>query len=219
MNRKVFVIVIMICLVMSFGFAEKGDIRVGVQVGYGSDDSIIKSDSQESCITNGGLKLNLMGEYGLAEDLYLKMELGVDLMDETTVSITGDSTSGSVKTYDNPGPNFLAYVGAEYKFDIGKRFDILLGAGVDFALGKQLMTDSVEPAANGRLGVGAEAGAAFDITEDIHIFAGFKYAIYFLNTNTKDKGSVGWMLKNARDSGYKTSQMLYTGIAGVTYSL
>jgi len=213
MNRKVLAVVLIMCLAIGAVFAEKGDILVGGQLGYGRD-SIVYSEKYDSVkntniLSQNGFYFTATGEYGITDEIYAKAELGLLAGSGSTVTkVNGEKQDlGDIGDFEFPA-NFLVYLGAEYKFDIKDEIAVLAGAGLDMAFGKfnEAMNDGAF-----RLGVGLEAAGVYSFNRNLSIKAGARFSILFVDANSDIQD-----LYEYYDSHFHYGLKIY---AGCTYAL
>ncbi len=185
MKKKVFAIILIVCLVAGAAFAKKGDILVGAQLGYGRDAIHMKGAivpslaSAKGTLAQNGFYFTATGEYGVTDAVYAKAELGIlaGKCASTVESLTTDYKE--TFTYDIP-VNFLAYLGAEFKLSVNDDISVLAGAGLDMAMGK--ITENNEEG-DFRLGLGLEATCVYAINKDLSVKAGARVSVIFVDSN------------------------------------
>ncbi|MCR5443072.1 MAG: porin family protein [Sphaerochaetaceae bacterium] len=218
MKKRIFAIVLIVCLVSGIAFAAKGDIKVGAQAGFGTDRSSYKSIvagnkvNYNKTIFNGFFFV-ATGEYDVTDAIGIKAEAGILTMGKGTSRVICKDL-GIDSTLDGPEApvNFSFYLGGQYEFEIGDDFSLAAGAGVDMMLGKQ---DKDLEKGNGRIGVGFEAVGSYAINNDIDVTLGARYAIYFINTNSDDARNI----QDWKDAGGSVFQSGLKIFAGCTYTL
>lgn len=220
MNKKVFAIILIVCLAFGVAFAAKANqIRVGAQAGYGGYSlQFTDKDDAKTFIrmSNGGFYFAGTAEYAFSPELSAKVEAGINLMGKyrTTISVDGHEYSGEG---DAKAPiQFSLYAGAQYCIEISKQFCIDLGAGFDVLMGKMASDEDVEgenTSFNAAMGVGLEAAAAYHVNDNIKVSVGGKFAWHFINTN-EDLDS---FTKEISDNAV-TTNFGFQGYAGVSYA-
>ena len=217
MNKKVFAIILIVCLAFGVAFAAKANqIRVGAQAGYGGY-SLQFTDKDDSStflrMSNGGFYFAGTFEYAFSPELSAKVEAGVNLIGKykSTISVGGESYSGEGSV--NAPLQFSLYAGAQYCIEISKQFCIDLGAGFDVLMGKMAPDDDDNESFNAAMGVGLEAAAAYHVNDNIKVSLGGKFAWHFINTN-KDIDS---FIKEISDNAV-TTNFGFQGYAGVSYA-
>ena len=208
--KKVFAIVLIVCLAFGAAFAAKsGGIKIGAQLGMGFDFSkgTLNSVSTTMSTTNKGFYFSFSGEYEFAENLAVKAVIGANLLGEPSITTTIGSNSGTVDGEKEPG-KFALYVGAQYNIEVSKQLDVRVGAGFDMLSGK-LYDD--EDATNAAMGLGLESIIAFKLQNNLSLDLGVRYAFYFANTNSDLKDGI----KNYDSYSHNNLKIF----AGATYSL
>ncbi len=213
MNKKVFAVFLIVCLVAGAAFAKKGDILVGGQLGYGRDairlSETVLSQKGTYIHSQNGFYFAATGEYGITDEIYAKAELGMLAGSGSVVTkVDGEKQdTGGTGDFDFP-VNFLVYLGAEYKFDINDDIAILAGAGLDMSSGEfnEIQTDG-----DFRLGVGLEAAGVYAINKDLSVKAGARFSILFVDSNSEIKEAYDYF-----ESHFHYGLKIF---AGATYSL
>ncbi len=204
MSKKVFAIVLIVCLAVGVAFAEKGDIKVGAQAGYANELVSAKYAEEKGKLVSNGFYAAVSGEYDVTDEIGVKLEAGIDTMG-TWKDDSGDSTTAPV--------NFSFYLGGQYAFEITDEISVAAGLGADMMLGKQFNKDNDYENINARIGVGAEVVGSYAIAKDIDINLGARYGIYFINTDSEG------MINFLKDHDYKIFQSGLKIFAGATYAL
>ena len=237
--KKVFAIALVLCLILGAAFAAKSKIEVGVQVGYGNEYTQLErvwktisvpsaSDSRMVAISQGAFYAAITGSFGVAEDIAIKAEVGINTMGRLKEQLTLNGTSGGVVTYENPTPmNFNFYLGGEYNIDFSSGFGIAAGLGLDIMYGKEAPFENEAP--NGRIGFAVEAIGKYEISKNIKINLGGRFAVHFLNTGDTSKATIAKYIKELKDwvdtpevgvsKSFSHFQGGFAVFAGVTYSL
>ena len=220
MNKKVFAIILIVCLAFGVAFAAKANqIRVGAQLGYGGYSlQFTDKDNAKNFIrmSNGGFYFAGTAEYALSQELSAKVEAGINLMGtyRGTISIDGHEISGDG---DAKAPiQFALYAGAQYCIEISKQFCIDLGAGFDVLMGKMASDEDVEgenDSFNAAMGIGIEAAAAYHVNDNIKLSVGGKFAWHFINTNKE----LDDIIHDIGD-GVNTTNFAFQAYAGVSYA-
>ena len=113
--KKVFAIVLIVCLAMTAVFADKGDVKVGAQLGMGT----VSEKGKEKLLTvdtttvssNGGFYFALAGEFEFADNIALKAEVGMNLLGKATVKVTAEGHTESATASDKSPALFAMYFG------------------------------------------------------------------------------------------------------------
>ena len=207
--KKVFAIVLIVCLAMTAVFADKGDFKVGAQVGMGFDfiKGTINSTSTTVATSNKGFYFAGAAEYEFADNIALKAAIGANLMGKPSITTTIGSNSGTLEGEKEPG-KFSLYVGGQYNIEVSKQIDVRLGAGFDMLSGK--FADD-EDGSNAAMGLGLESVIAFKVEKNFSIDLGIRFSMYFINTNSDYKDYI----KNY-DKYSNTALKIF---AGATYTL
>ena len=218
MNKKVFAIVLIVCLAFGVAFAAKSTgVRIGAQAGYsGYSLQFTDKDSSDSYVrlSNGGFYFAGTAEFALSQELSVKAEAGINLMEKThAVFVVGGRTLIDRYTNENAPMHFAFYVGPQYCIEISKTFCIDLGAGFDVLMGKISKDDEDENTFNAAMGVGVEAAAAFHVADNVKLSLGGKFAWHFINTN-KDLDDI---IHDLGDAMY-TTNLAFQAYAGCTYA-
>ena len=187
MNKKVFAIILIVCLAFSVAFAAKASgIKVGAQAGYGGYAlSLVDKDDAKNFIrvSNGGIYFVGTFEYEFSPELSAKVEAGINTMFKPTATISYEGHEWSGDGNKNAPINFALYAGAQYCININKQFCVDLGAGFDVLMGKLSYDDDAGDSFNAGMGIGIEAAAAYHLTDNIKLSVGGKFAWHFINTN------------------------------------
>lgn len=212
--KKVFAIVLIVCLAMTAVFADKGDFIVGAQVGFGTENISITKDSDNYVkVNNSGFYFAGTGEYFFSDAFAGKVEFGLNTMGKakSTGSALGIS---STSTADEASPVMLsAYVGAEYNLELSKTFDLVLGAGWDMMIGKESNADDAKT--NAAMGVGFEVLGALELQKNLDLTFGVKYGIFFVNSDD----DLADTYSTFADNDCKVSNSSFKFFAGITYAL
>ncbi len=217
MNKKIVAIILIACLAFGVAFAEKGDIKVGAQAGFGTDRIRTSGPlGDEKVVTktyNNGFFFVATGEYDVTDEIGVKLEAGILTMGNTQMNIkSGSEEAGAGSLKDSVPVNFSVYLGGQYAFEITDEISIAAGLGLDMMIGNQYLSgDEV----NARIGVGAEAVGSYAVTKDIDVSFGARYAIYFINTNS----TVTYYISSLRDDEGHAFQSGLKIFAGCTYTL
>ncbi len=218
MNRKIFAIVLVVCLAVGVAFAaEKGDFKVGAQLGYGGDFIKYKYDSKTyESFKNGGFYFAAVADYALTDEISVKAEAGLNTMGKRsfTTYFNGNKISlVSGKASENSPLQFSVYAGAAYNVNISDEFTLQAGAGVDMMIGKISNADDAK--INAGIGIGAELNAEYEVAKNIAVNVGVRFGWHFINTN-KDKSDLYDALQSLDLSIGHTSLKVF---AGATYTL
>ncbi len=205
MNKKFLTIVLVVLLAMTCAFAYKGEIKVGLSGGAGSNNvAYDDGDNRLTGILMGG-NLTASVHYGLSDSSYVKLEAGVNTYNTGAIYINGEKK----KDYDEErDPNAVFYLGYVYNMTIGRSglFEWELGAGLQGIAGSTFKGNDF----NLSLGIGFEETVIFNITNNIALTATTRTGIQFVNTN---KSFADW-LKSVNSL---SIPVYFT--AGATYSL
>ena len=212
--KKVFAIVLIVCLAMTAVFADKGDFKVGAQVGYGSSSLSIKyNDDNFVNVGNGGFYFAGTAEYSLSDAFAGKVELGINTMGKpkATGKVIGAAYSHA---YDETSPlQFSAYVGLQYNIEVSKDLDLGIGAGWDMMIGKVSSDDDAKT--NAAMGAGFEVVAAFKMNKNVAITLGTKLGLLFINSDDDIDDTYTTFANND----CKVSQTAIKFFAGITYKI
>ena len=217
MNKKVFAIILIVCLAFGVAFAAKASgLKVGAQLGYGGY-SLQLTDKEDSStflrLVNGGFYFAGTCEYSFSKEFSAKVEAGINTMSNYSVTFSNAGKEFSWTSDDKAPVNFALYAGAQYCINISEKFCIDLGAGFDVLMGKMDKDDDENKTFNAAMGVGLEAAAAFHVNDNIKISLGSKLAWHFINTN-KDLDD---FIQEVGDN-VITTNFSFQEYAGVTYA-
>ena len=211
--KKVFAIVLIVCLSMTAVFADKGDFKLGAQVGFGLDNSTSKtkvlSVDTTTKTSNSGFYFAAAAEYEFADNIALKASAGMNLFGKAKTTTSGGSASGTVTADDNTPANFALYFGGQYAFEVNKKLDVIIGAGLDMMSGKLSKGDDAK--SNTRIGLGVEAVIRYALQDGFALDFGTRFGFYFANTNSD--------VKDAIDLADSYSNMGIKLYAGATFTL
>lgn len=212
--KKVFAIVLIVCLAMTAVFADKGDVKVGAQLGFGSSSLSIKyNDDNNVTVGNGGFYFAGTAEFGLSDAFAGKVEFGINTMGKPKASgkVLGASYS---KTYDEASPLQLsAYFGLQYNIEVSKDLDLGIGAGWDMMIGKVSNDDDAKT--NAAMGAGFEVVAAYKMNKSTALTFGTKLGLLFINTDD----DIDDAYTTFADNDCKVSQTALKFFAGLTFAL
>ena len=211
--KKVFAIVLIVCLAMTAVFADKGDFKVGAQLGMGT----VSEKGKEKLLTvdtttvssNGGFYFALAGEFEFADNIALKAEVGMNLLGKATVKVTAEGHTESATASDKSPALFAMYFGGEYIIEVNKSINVAIGAGFDMLSGKMDSSDDAE--SNAKIGLGIESVMGFKLEDNFSLDLGVKFSLFFANSN-KDYADSVKNLDSYSSTGFKF-------FAGATYSL
>lgn len=223
MNKKTIAIALVLVMVAGSVFAASSIFntkstpatKVGLQLGYGGRSITVNATSTSTKTShnykNNGFYAAGSFEFGVAKDLSVKIEAGLNTMGNTSyrTSIGGASWGSSTKKDDAP-INFTIFTGAMYNLALNKELSVNLGGGLDVMVGK--LSSSEDAKVNAAIGIGAEAGISYAINNQISIIAGGKFGWHFFNTNDD-------MQEYSSSDNHSTTNLSYKGFAGVTYAL
>ena len=208
MNKKVFALVLVVLLAMTCVFAYKGETKIGIDLGVGSDNAAYDDNKHKvTAIVLGG-NVTASVQYGLTESSAIKAEVGFNTYSEGVIYVD----DVAVETYDNINlerqPNCVFYIGYVYNLPIGRNdlFEWEFGAGLEGEIGSSFVNNDF----NLGLGIGFEETFIFNVTSNLAITATTRTGIRFVNTN------------NTMSSYLAETNMLSIPVfmtAGVTYSL
>lgn len=211
--KKVFAIVLIVCLAMTAVFADKGDFKVGAQAGVGTVSQTIKQKvltvDTTTVTSNGGFYFAGAAEYEFADNIALKAELGMNLLGKATVKITSEGSTLSDTDTEKSPALFALYFGGEYIIEVNKSINIAVGAGFDMLSGKVDNSDDAE--SNARIGLGIESVLGFKLEKNFTLDLGVKFSLFFANTN-KDYADAVKSFDSYSSTGLKF-------FAGATYTL
>ena len=214
MSKKVFAIILIVCLAFSVAFAaKKGDLKVGAQLGYGGENISVKYDSDNYLkVRNGGFYFVADGQYYFADALSAKVEMGINTMGEakSTLCLLGVSKTG---TASEASPvHFSIYAGAQYDIELSKEMSLGLGAGWDMLIGKESNADDAKT--NAAMGLGFEVVGSYALQKNLELNLGGKFGWHFVNTDEDIAKAYG----KADSNGWKTSSTAFQIFAGATYA-
>lgn len=209
MSKKFVTMVLVALLAMTCVFAYKGEIKVGLNAGVGSDNAVFEASdgSKVTCIILGA---NVTGSvhYGLSDSSYVKLELGLNTYNEAAFYVNDTQVASYTGIEDERKPNCVYYLGYVYNMPLGRNgiFEWEFGAGLQGMLGSCLTSNDF----NFSLGIGVEETMIFNITNNIAITATTRSGVQILNTNKELKDFL---------SGLNLLSIPVYFTAGVTYSL
>ncbi len=216
--KRLIGIAIILCVAFGFAFAARGDLDVGVMIGYGKEffnwNYKTIADS-ESTLYVGGLNVNGTASYSLHNFAAVKVEVGINTMGD---AVLYNSTYKDGQTISSDVPaNVNLYVGGESLFNLGRDFYLGTGVGLDAMYGRQLNLSTETESL--RLGVGFELFGRYSLNENISVNLGVKASLYFLNIGG-DTNYVTHILNTEETNGslnYLPGAMNF--LAGVTYRI
>ncbi|MBR4121335.1 MAG: outer membrane beta-barrel protein [Spirochaetales bacterium] len=214
--KKVFAIVLIVCLAMTAVFADKGDFKVGAQVGYGSESlSIKKSDDNYLAINNGGFYVAGTGLYYFSDAVAGRFEVGLNTMGKAVANskIAGLKVLDNSKADKASPMHFSVYGGLQYDLEVSKQLGLGLGAGWDMLIGKE--SDDEDAKTNASMGLGFEVVASFVVSKSCDLTLGTKFGWHFVNTDDDIADAYG----TADDNGWKTTATALQIFAGLTFAL
>jgi hypothetical protein len=206
MNKKVFTTILVFLIAMTCAFAYKGEIKVGLDLGVGSDNVAYDDGTNKATgIVLGG---NLTGsvQYGLSDSLAFKAELGFNTYSDGAIFVN-DEQKYNYEIADR-NPNCVFYFGAVYNLSIGRSglFEWEFGAGLQGTAGSCFKTNAF----NLSLGLGFEETFIFNVTDNIAVTATTRAGVQVVNTNSE---FANWI----KECDSMSIPVYMT--AGVTYSL
>lgn len=209
MNKKVFALVLVVLLAMTCVFAYKGETKIGIDLGVGSDNAAYddgKTKSNTATLIELGGNVTASIQYGLSESSAIKAEVGFNTYSE--IAIFANNENMGQGTIEDRNPNCVFYLGYVYNMPIGRNdlFEWEFGAGLEGAVGSWLAGNDFNLA----LGIGFEETFIFNVTSNLAITATTRAGIRFVNTN-KDCAD---FLANSSSLSIPVFMT-----AGVTYSL
>ena len=196
MNKKVFAIILIVCLAFGVAFAAKASgLKAGVQLGYGGFSFTIadKDDTKNYLnIADGGFYGAVDGKYEFAKDLSVKAEFGVIIMGKSSWTI---NYIGQKKTFQSDAfpVHFSVYAGAEYCIEIAKDLCVDLGVGFDVLMGKMTDDDSDAESFNAAMGPALEAEVEYHFSDNFKASLGGKFAWHPINTNKDITEFLTWL--------------------------
>lgn len=213
--KKVFAIILIVCLAVGVAFAaEKGDFKVGGQLGYGGDFISLKYDSNNYTKTsNGGFYFAALADYALTDEISVKAEMGLNTMGKAKTSgkLLGISADGPAS--ESSPIQFSIYAGAAYNINVSKEFTLQAGAGLDMMIGKLSKDDDAKT--NAAIGLGFEFGGEYEVAKNVGIIFGGRFGWHFINTNE----DIDDAITAADDNDVKVGHTSFKAYAGVSYSL
>ena len=197
MNKKVFAIILIVCLAFGVAFAAKANqIRVGAQLGYGGYSlQFTDKESAKNFIrmSNGGFYFAGTAEYAFSSELSAKVEAGVNTMGKVRGTVSYDGKEESMDATKASPINFALYAGAQYCIEISKEFCVDLGVGFDVLMGKMADNDSDAESFNAAMGPALEADAEYHINDNFKVAVGGKFAWHPINTNKDITEFIKWL--------------------------
>ena len=219
--KKVFAIVLIVCLAMTAVFADKGDFKLGAQVGLGTDAiKLTQSDSIYSKTNNSGFYFAGTGEYFFSDAFAGKVEFGINTMGKGKTVVNVGSLSYDGTASDASPLQLSAYVGGEFNIELSKTFDLLIGAGWDMMIGKESNADDAKT--NAAMGLGLEAIGALELSKGLDLTFGVKFGAYFVNSDDqikKDLQNINSVLSYLGTDDVKVGHSSFKFFAGITYAL
>ena len=219
--KKVFAIVLIVCLAMTAVFAAKGDIKLGAQVGLGTDTiKLTQSDSIYSVTKNNGFYVAGTGEYFFSDAFAGRFEFGINTMGKANTNVKVGSLSYDGTASDAAPLKISAYVGGEYDIELSKTFDLFLGAGWDMMIGKESNADDAKT--NAAMGIGFEAIGALELSKGFNLTFGVKYGIHFVNSDDQikeDLETINNVLSYITSDEVKVGHTTFKFFAGITFAL
>ena len=208
MNKKVFTMILVVLLAMTFVFASRGETKVSLNLGVGSDNVAYDSDKPNEKL-NGiviGGNATVAVQYGLSSDDYLKAEIGFNTYSDGAIYLNGEVYQNYVITDRNP--NCVFYFGYVYNMALGNSglFEWETSVGLQGAAGSCFKGNDF----NLSLGLGFEETFLFNITKSLSVNLTTRAGIQFINTNSE-------FAKWLSDCNSLSIPVFMT--AGVTYSL
>lgn len=185
MNKKIFVIVLIVCLTFGMAFAaKKADIKVGAQVGYGSATAKTSYSNSTYKYQQGGLYIAANAEYEIKENIAVKAGLGINTFSAAKGSVkigSGDWHSYSATDLDNIPMQFLISVAPVYNYELNKEVTISGAAGLELMLGKE--SKATDAKTKMEFGFGIEAAASYALNKELSVGGGIKFGMLFGNKN------------------------------------
>ena len=198
MNKKVLVVLMVLVLAVA-GLSAKGNIKAGVQLGWGFDTGSLKCLIQDVNAKfeakNNGFAFALTGEYAFDKNWSVKANLGMMFAGKTTLVESDGKTSADLKSEKEAGPYFDVAIDAKYTYAINKQISVAGLAGLelvsgqllkdlDYILESSLRNSSFEDSNfyNVAFGVNLGVEGAYQLTNEVAITAGFSGAILFVNS-------------------------------------
>ena len=206
MNKKIFTMVLVALLAMTCVFAAKGDVKVGLDLGVGSDNVAYDDGNNRANAITIGLNVTGSVKYCVSDSVFVKAELGFNTYTEAAIYVN------DVRKYDTEladrNPNCVFYAGAVYNIPIGRSelFEWEFGAGLQGTAGSCFKTNDF----NLSLGLGFEETVIFNLTKELSFTATTRAGIQVFNSNTK---YANWL----KDRDSKSIPVYMT--LGATYSL
>ena len=222
MKKKAIAIALVLVVALGSVFAAKGSLfasksvpsnKVGVQLGYGARSFTVNVPDIKTTTNylSSGFYAAGTFEFGVSQNVALKMEAGINTMGKlkTTTKVGSFSNDTDTATENTP-INFTVFTGIVYDLALNDKLSLDLGAGMDVMIGKLSSSENAET--NAAFGLGAEAGVSFKIDKSVSIVGGGKFGWHFLNTNDD--------VQDSSSSDYhKTTNLTYKFFGGLTYSL
>ena len=199
-----------VCLAITSVFAIEG-LKVGGEVGYTRYGIVLKADEFKTTIGVNTFTFAGVADYQVIDGVDVVAKLGLDIHGKPHSKVTiGDVTFE--ETGDTVPVHFTAYVGGKYTYVINDKFAASAGLGLDFMVGK---LDKDSEKAGVFLGLKAELGGAYKVTDKLAVTLGGGFTWFFVDTTEELKG----LKKEVKDAGGSYFEDRFGFTAGVTYSL
>ena len=219
--KKVFAIVLIVCLAMTAVFADKGDFKIGVQAGFGTDSiTLTLNENYKTVTNNGGFYFAGTGEYSFSDAFAGKFEFGLNTMGKAKSTGTIVGVSKTAEASENSPLQLSAYFGLQYNIEVSKDLDIGIGAGWDMMIGKESNADDAKT--NAAMGLGVEFVAAFKMNKNVALTVGSKAGFFFVNTDDQikeDLENVNSILSLFTSDDVKVGHNAFKFFAGLTFAL
>ncbi|MBO4409482.1 MAG: hypothetical protein J5775_01885, partial [Spirochaetales bacterium] len=92
MSKRILAIVLISALALGTVFAAKGDIRVGLNVGFGHDEMRTSFPGESYLYYNNGLYVAADGSYEIADNVLLDLSAGIMTMGMCQLRINNEGT-------------------------------------------------------------------------------------------------------------------------------
>ena len=208
---KKFLITLMILSVaLTSVFAIDG-LKVGGEVGYTRYGVVLRADEFKTTVGVNTFTFAGVAEYQVLDGVDVVAKLGLDVHGKPHSKVTiGDVTIE--ETGDTVPVHFAAYVGGKYTYTINDKLSASAGLGLDFMVGK---LDKDSEKAGVFLGLKAELGGKYKVTDKLAVTLGGGFTWIFVDTTEENKE----LKKEVKDAGGYYFENRFGFTAGVTYSL
>jgi len=191
MKKRVFAIILIVCLAAGAAFAaSQSHLEVGLQVGYGcyQIQATDKEDSNHYVnLFNGGFYFGASAVYELPNGIGLRGEVGINNMSKAKFKARNDGIAITQNANKTSPIQWSFYGGLQYCIEFSNDLCLDAGIGCDVLLGRMVADN--DDSFNLALGPAAEADLEFHLNDRVHVSFGGKFAWHIYNSN-KDVGDV-----------------------------